>query len=362
MLNFERLLLIIIIQWLAVDTWACEIDTDVDLSGDEIEFIVPFGPGGGTDAWVKSVVPHFKRFLPGNPKIKIRHIPGSNSTKATNWYANSTSRDGSSVLVTATSNHLSYLLGDSRAHYDFSDWRAFLAFRAGAVVYTKEQPGVENIRDLLDKNNEHLLLASMSVTSDDLYVLLALQLLNVDFSSIFGSPGRGAARKLFERGETNIDFQTTVAYMTHVKPDEQSGKVVPLFSLGQFDKQLNYIRDPVFPNLPNVAEVYEYVHGVPPSGEAWDAWLSLYRAGNGSVKTMVLPKDTPETIVRAFDKAAGCLVDDPEFKMLSQKTLGTDSMLTAEAAQDLLQSRFTISEKTRLWIVNWIFETYGVRL
>ena len=340
-----------------------EIDAEAGgFSGETIEFIVPYVAGGGTYAWAESVLPYFAQYLPGNPKMVIRSKPGGNGSKAANEYSEKAPLDGSSVLVTAASNQLSFLLGDSRVRYDFSQWRPLLAYRSGVVVYTSDGMGVNNIQEFLAMPDRHLVMASMGPTSDDLFVLMAFELLNINVSSIFGSPGRGSARKIFMRGEANMDFQTTASYMANVKPDENNGKAVPLFTLGSFDDQMNYIRDPMFPQLPNVFEVYEMVHGEPPSGEAWEAWYSLLRAGHGSLKLLVLPQETSEEVINAYDLAIKRMLNDREFQAAVADRLGKRAMLGGEEAKKLMQDRSIISDKNRNWIVNWIYDQYGVRL
>jgi len=337
-------------------------ESSVDFRGQTIEIIVPYSVGGGTDTWVRSIAPHLGRYLPGNPEISIVNAPGGQAITAANIYAEEGTLDGHSILVTASSNQLAYLLGDKRVRYDFSQWRAWLAYRAGAVIYTSKEMGVDNIQEFVKKQNKHVVLASLGIASDDLFVLMAFDMLDINASSIFGIRGRDRARALFERGDANTDFQTTAAYMTYLKAKEIRGEIVPLFTLGAFDESLNYVRDPMFPELPNVAEAYEYVHGSPPEGEAWDAWISLYRAGYGSLKLLVIPKDTPDSIIAAYDGAATRMINDPEFSASVADKLGHRPMLSGADANELLRSRTTISDETRQWIVNWIFERYGVRL
>ncbi len=230
------------------------------------------------------------------------------------------------------------------------------------VVYTSPKMGVRNMQELLEKPDKHLVLASMGPTSDDIFVLLAFDLLDVDVSSIFGSRGRGPARKIYERGDANIDFQTTAAYMTFVKPQELKGQAIPLFSLGAFDDDMEYVRDPLFPQLPNLAEVYEHVHGRPPSGEAWEAWFSLYKAGLGSLKLVVAPRNTPNEIMRSYEEAITRLQQDPEFNAAVVGVVGERSIIGGRDADLLFQRRTSLPEATALWLKSWIYDRYKVRL
>jgi tripartite-type tricarboxylate transporter receptor subunit TctC len=334
----------------------------IDFSGKTIDFIIPILPGGGTDAWAKSVLPHFHHFMPGNPVINILNIPGGNATKAANEYAEMDRLDGTSVLVTGDSTQLSYIFDDSRVRYDFSQWKPILAYQAGMVVYTSASMDVKDIDELTKTKDRHLVLASMAPTSADLFVLLAFDMLGLEISPIFGTPGRGEARQIYLRGEANIDFQTTVAYVKYVKPDQDAGRAVPLFTLGSFDKNMSYVRDPMFPQLPNVAELYQQVHGELPSGEAWDAWLELYGAGGGSLKLLLLPRYTDESVIKVYKNAIDKMISDSNFQSDVADLLGPRAMVSGKDAEALLKSRTTVSDKTRQWIKNWIFERYQVRL
>lgn len=336
--------------------------TAVDFSNKTIEFTVPFMPGGGTDTWARSVLPLLSRYLPGNPEIVIRNVAGGSATKAANDYAIQNQLDGLSLLVTGASNHLAYMLGDDRVRYDFTQWRALMAYSAGVVVYTSPREEVSNIWELLEKKDRQLVLASIGPASEDIFVLLALDILDIDVSTVFGLRGRGSARKFYERGDANIDFQTTAAYMAYVKPQADAGRAVPLFSLGAFDQERNYIRDPMAPDLPNLAEVYERAHGRTPTGEAWDAWMALYSAGLGSLKLIVVPQETPEPIIAAYTQAIEELKNDKQYTDALSELVGPEGIVGAQQAAELLHSRVNLSLETRQWLIDWIYEKYQVRL
>ena len=333
-----------------------------DFSGQTIEVTVPFLQGGGTDTWARSVLPLLSPYLPGHPEVLIKNVAGSSATKAANDFADSAKADGLSILVTGASNHLAYVLGDDRVRYEFDRWSALMAYRAGMVVYASPTVGVESICDLTTLQSRQLILASISPASEDLFVLLALDLIGIEVSSVFGLRGRATARKFYERGDANIDFQTTAAYQTYVQPKVEAGLAVPLFSLGAFDADMRYVRDPMFPELPNLAEAIECASGNAPAGDAWDAWLTLYKSGLGSLKLVVVPSDTPRSIVDAYSVAAEKLTNDPRYQSSVEKQIGPKSLLTAEGAESLMPSRASIPLEVRQWLKNWVFEKYEVRL
>lgn len=337
-------------------------EAPVNFEGQTIEFIVPFKTGGGSDVWARFVAPYLSRYLPGQPAVVIKNVPGGNSSKAANLFAEFAKPDGLSILGTSASTQLSFLLGDSRVKYDFKDWRGIMAYSAGGIVYGSNALNVKDIHELIDSDMRNLLFYSLGPTSLDIFVLLSFDLLEMNVNSIFGLRGRGPARKSFFDGETALDFQTTSAYLLHLQPMAESGQVIPLFSLGAFDENNNYIRDPEFPQLPNVAEVYEYVHGQPPSGEMWQAWLSLYSVHFSVKNLLVVPKDTPDNIAKAYAQAIVDMQLDPEFIASRGKHIGRFGLVGGPEAEQLYGRSVNISTETVAWLKAWIFKRYQVKL
>jgi len=327
----------------------------------ELEVIVPFLPGGGTDIWARTVLPSLGQFLPGKPQLLIKNITGSRGHRAANDYARINPLHGRSLFVIAASMNIAYLLEDERVRYDLSNWRALMAYSAGIVVYASPSLGIQHIREL--KNSEqHLIMASIGPTSEDLFVLLALDILEIDITSIFGLGGRGAARKMFERGHVNLDFQTTPAFMKFVNPLVKDGKAKPLFSLGAFDSEMNYVRDPRFPDLPNLKEVYIEMFGFAPKSKAWQAWLSIYKATKGTLKFLVIPKETPEKIINSYQSAIDNMLKDQSLLNTLSSKVGVNTISGTVNAQKLMQEMIALPTETRTWLKQWIYEKYQIRI
>jgi tripartite-type tricarboxylate transporter receptor subunit TctC len=327
----------------------------------DLEVIVPFLPGGGSDIWARTVLPSLGEFLPGKPQLLIKNIIGSRGHRAANDYARINPLHGRSLFVIAASMNIAYLLEDERVRYDLSNWRALMAYSAGIVVYASPNLGIQQIRDLKD-SEQHLIMASIGPTSEDLFVLLAFDLLEIDITSIFGLGGRGAARKMFERGDVNLDFQTTPAFMKFVNPLVNDHKAKPLFSLGAFDSEMNYVRDPHFPDLPNLKEVYKEIFGFAPKSEAWDAWLSIYKATKGTLKFLVIPKETPENIISSYQTAIDNMLKDQTLLNTLNSKVGVNTISGTVNAQKLMQEMIALPTETRTWLKQWIHEKYQIRI
>ena len=245
---------------------------EVDFSGEKIEWIITFRVGGGSDVWSRLYAPFFQKYLPGNPIVAVKNMPGGGSITGGNYFEQRVrGDDGLVVFGSSGSTSFPYLLGNSKVRYDFAKYHIVFASPTGGVAYINPKMGVKSAADLKGFTQE-MNYASQGATSLDIVPLLAFDLLGLNVKAVFGYKGRGAGRVAFEQGEVNIDYQTSTAYIKNVHPLVEQGLAVPLMTWGVLDDDGNIVRDPIEPDLPCFPEVYEMVHGKKPSGQAWNAW------------------------------------------------------------------------------------------
>ena len=328
-----------------------------DFSNERIEWIIPFKEGGGSDTWARFYSPLLSKQLPGEPVIGVKNIPGGGSTTGANQFQSRAKPNGLTVLGTSGSTQFPYLLGDKRANYEYKDWNVVLASPTGGVAYVNADLST----DIEKLKGEKLVYGSQGATSLDLIPLLAFEKLGLNVKAVFGMKGRSAGRLAFERGETNIDYQTSSSFLKKVTPLVEAGKAVPLMSWGALDADGNLVRDPTFPDLPHFAELYESVNGEAPSGEWFDAWKAFYTAGFAAQKMIFLPKDTPEDIIQAWRDAAAATVASDEFKSTSEAVLGQYPQAVGDQAEQLMELGLNVDPAAIEWVRNWLTETYNVK-
>ena len=335
---------------------------ETDFSGKTIEWINPFKEGGGSELWAKFNAPFLSKYLPGNPRVVIKNIPGSGSIRAANAYATNASSDGLAIFGTSASTQFPYLLGDPRVHYDYEQWVVLMVYPTGGVFYTTTELGIDGTKELTKLKEKRLVYASVGATSVDLVSLLGFELLGLEVRTFFGVWGRGAARLAFERKETNLDFQTSASYIQHVMPKVETGEVVPLFTLGVLNREGNLVRDPEFPDLPHFAEVYEILNGKPPQGLAWETWFAFFSAGFGAQKLLVLPKSTPPDVVRTYRNAIRLMQKDPEYLAAKNAKIGAYIQVVGVAAERLYQLATHIPTEQKEWVSHWLREKYNIKV
>ncbi len=332
-------------------------------AGRTIEYIIPYKEGGGSDTWARFNATFLTRYLPGNPVVVVRNIPGGGSIKGANLYSQRASPDGLMILGTSGSTQLPYLLDDPRVKYTYQDWKVIAAYPNGGVVYCSPELDVSSIADLKNIDEKHrLMYASQGPTSLDIVPMLAFDLLGLDVKTVFGFRGRSAGRLAFERGEVLIDYQTSAGYLRNVLPLVEEGSAIPLWSWGVLDENRKLVRDPSFPDLPHFGEVYEQLTGKPTEGIEWDAWFALMSAGFGGMKLLVVPQETPEAIVEAYQQAFLAMRQDTEYIERKDRAIGLYTQEVGDQAEILFELATQISHEEKEWVKTWLRQRYDLNI
>lgn len=332
----------------------------VSFADKTVEIVIPFGVGGGSDVWARFNAPFLSKYLPGNPNVVVKNVPGGGSITGANQYAANAKPDGLSLLGTSGSTQFPYLLGDPRVRYDYKNWEVVMASPTGGVTYISSKFGVKSVKDLGKLRGQKLVYGSQGATSLDLVPLLGFRQLGLDVQHVFGMKSRGEGRLAFERGEATIDYQTSSAYIKSSLPLVKEGKAVPLFSWGVTDVNGNIIRDPAFPELPHIGEAIQMVTGKAPSGGEWEAFKAFLIAGFPAQKLLVLPKQTPKEVVQAYRKAFRDMRNDPAYKAGLEDALGGYEQVTDTAAEALIREATTIAPYARDWVRYHLTKNYNV--
>ena len=258
----------------------------------EVEMLIPYSEGGGTDTWARFLGPYLEKHVEGSPSFTPENVEGGESITGSNQFVTEGGTDGSTVLVTSGTTYFQAMLGRPEVQFDFTKMRPLILNGTGGVIYASPDSGIESVDDLQDPP-EPLTYAGISASGLDLSLLQALDLLEVDIDATFGLEGREDALLAFQRGEVNLDYQTTATYLSQVKPLVEEGKAVPLMSFG-FLEDGEIVRDPNVPDLPTVEEVYEQFNGEKPSGLAYDAYHAFLIPGYVYQKGLWANEGTPD--------------------------------------------------------------------
>ena len=328
----------------------------VDYSGKTVTIWIPFKAGGGSDTWARAIGPAFSKNLPGNPTVVVKNVTDGKAIGASNKYfaEHGKDKDGSVVFGTSGSVQLPFIFKDERVRYQYKNMVPIFFFFTGGVVYVRKDMGVTDIIKDFDKlKGSKLVYGSQGKTSLDAVPILAFDMLGLDVNVVYGMKGRKAGRAAILRGETTIDYQTTASYLKHVKPLVEKGEMVAVMTWGApIDGKV--ARDPNFPDLPSFPEVYEAVTGNKFKGTEAKSWTALFYAGFATQKYVMLPKSASKKVVKAWQKAAEAIVNDPEAMKVLNKKLGKyDQVTGSKNLKSSLKKATSVDSKSEKFLQEW---------
>jgi len=335
---------------------------EVNLAGKTVEWVIPFSEKGGSAKWANFFAPLLSEALPGNPTVVVKYMPGAGSTKGANWFQKKKNGDGTLVFGTSGSTHFPYLLGDPRVKYEIKDWIPVMATGTGGVAYLTPKDGKKFDGSANAIKGGNYIFGSQGATRLDLIPILAFKMLGMNVEPVFGIKSRGNGRLMFERGEANIDYQTSAAYLKSSIELVKEGKAVPMMTWGSLDTNGNIVRDPTFPKMPTFKEVCEKTKGCNTSGDSFAAWKSFFNAGFPVQKIVFLPNGTNQEIVDTYIKAFEKVRARSDFDKISAKRLGKYPMFVGKEAAAGAVAATTVSPSAKKFIINWLNTAYGTKL
>lgn len=334
---------------------------DGDFAGETVEIVIPLAEGGGTDTWARFVGQGLTHAVPGGPGFKPVNDAGGEGIVGTNRFVATAAADGTHVLVSTATSIVPWILKRSEVAYDFGALTPVLANGTGGVIYARTAAGVRSPADLVDRPTP-LRFGGISATGLDLTTLVAFDLIGADVQAIFGFEGRGPVNLAVQRGEVDLDYQTTSAWGPAVAPMVKNGTAVPLMAMGQLDGAGEVVRDPNFPDIPTVVEVYTQLNGTPPKGEVYEAYRSLLGATYTYQKAMWVPAQTPPEVVQVLRGSAEKLGADPAFQAAAKKVLGGYPIVADADLAERIRAAYTVTDDARRYVIALLRDRYGVEL
>jgi tripartite-type tricarboxylate transporter receptor subunit TctC len=334
---------------------------DGNFSGETLEFLIPLASGGGTDTWARFIGTELTNYVPGRPGFAPVNEAGGEGILGTNRFARSAKTDGTEILVGTASTVVPWVLGRSAVKYSFEDLKPVVVNGTGGVIYARAEAGVAGIQDLINRD-QPLEFGGISATGLDITTLVAFDLLEADVTSTFGFEGRGPVNLALQRGEIDLDYQTTSAYGSAVAGIVKEGKAVVLMSFGQVNEAGDVIRDPNFPDVPTVAEAYETLHGKKPSGEKYEAYKTLLGLTYTYQKGLWVPQETPENAYELLRQSSEKLGTDTGFQEKAAKVLGGYPLVADSGMADRVRDAYQVSGSVRSYVTGLLADKYNIHV
>jgi len=303
-------------------------DAEVTFKGKTIDVIIGSTPGGGTDGTTRLVGTFLEKYLPGNPTMRYRNIPGGHGAKGLNHFAKA-KPDGLTWAGGSSSHTDPSALTKSVVEYDPTKFFYFGGVsRGGSIVFIRK----EKLAALTDKSKPPVVIGVLDGNrSWEQMITWGAELLNWNVRFVVGYPGTSFMLLAVRRGETDMMGTSNLSLL---KEMFATGDFVGVAQLGggnlndaNIEARTNFEKIPTFPSL-----VKGKTSGV--TAGAFDFWTAL----NDIDKWYGLPPGTPQEIVNAYREAWAKVVKDPEFLRMGKLQFSDDFMpVLGTAQQDMIQ-------------------------
>ncbi|QBI20513.1 hypothetical protein ER308_13695 [Egibacter rhizosphaerae] len=342
-----------------------DVDEGAFYHDQEVEIIMPFGAGGGTDTQGRFMAPFLAENVPGNPTVQPVNIAGAGGTIGNNQFAlERDHEEATSVLFSSGSSFFPWVFMEEALELDYEELVGVFGVQTGGLVYADAEL-VDDTDDFIERYDE-ITFEAGEQTPDSLAApfLLAYDMLDMDVNVVMGYEGRGPARSAFEGGEIDLNWDTTASVPDNVDPLIEAGDAVPLFSVGQFEDG-ELVDDPVFSEeygVPPFHEVYEEIHGQPleEEGPMADAYAQLVNAGFSLQKVMWLHQDAPDEAVEDLTEGFHAMTEDPEFQEEAEEVLDTDQydLTTGDDVAPAVEDLITWEDEVVNTVLDFLVENY----
>lgn len=298
--------------------------------GQQIDLVVGYSPGGGTDASGRLIAEFLGKYLPGSPSVVVRNMPGADGLVAGNYFATQAAPDGLSLIMGSgtQADPLHYRRPQSK--YDPTTFRVVGGIGRGGTVLMINKGSIERLRDPAKPPAVMGSLGSIP-RSGMIAAAWGRRYLNWNLKWVIGYPGTNELFLAMDRGEVDM---TSTGNLFQIKKRLESGRYTILSQSGYLVNGA-FLRRPDFGDAPLLADLVRDKLTTGIVQQAFDYWSALANTD----KWVALPSGTPDDIVKVYREAYQQVIADPAFiergKAVSEDFV-TESAADVEALFDKL--------------------------
>ena len=177
-----------------------------DFRGETIAIEIGYGPGGGYDTYGRVLAKHYGRFIPGNPTVVPRNMPGAGSLRAANFIYNTAPKNGTELGIFSASTAMEPLMGNEEAKFDPAKFSWIGSMNQDiSFCGVWQQPGAANsFEQMLGPSGPETVFGSSGPAAiSHQHPLVLKNLLSARVSVISGYEGNKEVNLAMQRGEVN---------------------------------------------------------------------------------------------------------------------------------------------------------------
>jgi hypothetical protein len=329
-------------------------------AGKTIRIIIPFSPGGGTDAFGRYVALHLGKHIPGNPKVIAENVTGAGGLLGSNEFAERVPKDGTTLLTASGHLNLRAFLKLEGLRLDLAQLTPVIAAPMGHVTaLNAKTTGIKDPKEFLKLKGR----VTKGLTDPVGLVesIMALELFDINYRAVPGYGGRGDTRIAFERGELMLTTQSTPAYLARVQPLIKEGTAIPLYAIGFVDPKGKPVRDPAAPEIITAPELYQQIHGRMPSGPVWEAYKVIANLVQNTRGTIWVHSAAPKEAHEALRRGVDAMVKEPEFIAAGKKMMAGYEMITGPGLDQIKAELDAAPPEVVTYVQKLLTTKFGVK-
>lgn len=260
--------------------------------GKNMDFIVPYSPGGGFDTYARLLAPIIQKHIPG-VTVVVRNVPGAGSVIGTNTVYLS-KPDGLTIAIINVPGMVFNQVGESEGvKFDLEKFSWLARVTSEAHILSMNGKGeIQSVEDL-KKTEKTIKIALTGVGSDDYFGAIVLfNAFGIPMNPIPGYGGQAEAFLAVMRGEvdgTQSTYSSTRSLL-------ESKELVPILQLAN--------EKDVIEGIPNAMDILE--------GKDRDLIVAITNIFTLD-RSIVGPPGIPEDRLKVLKDAVYDSLNDPEF-------------------------------------------------
>ena len=178
------------------------IAQEASFKGKKIDVIIGSATGGGTDGTTRLIGRYMEKYLPGNPEMVYRNLPGGVGTKALNYVVESVKPNGL-TWVGGASNHIDpQVLIKPHVKYNPTKFEYFGGVsRGGSVIFIDKK----KLKNLTDPSLPAVIVGELDGNRGwGQIVLWGADVLKWNIKFVVGYPGTSHLLMAMRRGEIDM--------------------------------------------------------------------------------------------------------------------------------------------------------------
>lgn len=322
--------------------------------GETITLIMGLDASAGGTTVGRLLAKHLEMNLEGHPNVIVKNMPGASMMNAHLFVLLKAPKDGTTVYYGPRSS-LGELLEFPGHSFEYSQFTVLGGVQlAPLVTYVRKdllEGGIQTPADVL--RAEGLIFGGISAQHGRMIAsTMGLDLIGAQYHFVGGYPGSGKIRAAVLSGEVNMATDAAHAYLNEVVPTlEQQGLNAPLFSLPLLTESGELVKSPLVADIPTIDELYEEIHGTPPSGVNWDAILTMIEIDQTMQHVFLGPPGMDPEAVETFRAAIGPAMSTEAFAEEATRILSyVPDAVSAERATEILNATANVTPEVQAFI------------